>query len=245
MAHTLDSDEYGIIEAMQADGSFVDGDHIVYKQYENHGEKYLDKDAHLKQEWVAHTVAHRLAKWIPGGSIIIAPETSSINLGEMVRVFANGIVVPTRKVKDIHTFDESVLPLLRSGKRIIGIDDISNNGRTLREIQAALNNYGLTLDEFCVMVDRNPEQSAGITDLQFIALASIQMEQWHESEVPEWLKKRAISTKLGNGRRWVGENLNTFEMNKQRFHKEELGFHFDDGKRLRQMEIDGWFLEDR
>lgn len=50
MAHTLDSDEYGIIEAMREDGSFVDGDHIVYKQYENHGEKYLDKDAHLKQE---------------------------------------------------------------------------------------------------------------------------------------------------------------------------------------------------
>ncbi len=163
----------------------------------------------------------------------------------MVSVFANGIMVPTKKVKDIHTFDESVLPLLRSGKRIIGIDDISNNGRTLREIQTALKKYGLTLDEFRVMVDRNPEQSAGITDLQFIALASIQMEQWHESKVPEWLKKRAISTKLGNGRRWVGENLTSFEMTQQRLHKEELGFHFDDGKKLKQIEIDGWFLEPR
>lgn len=62
MAHTLDSDEYGIIEAMQEDGSFVDGDHIVYKQIEKHGEKYLDKDAHLKQDGVAHTIARRLAQ---------------------------------------------------------------------------------------------------------------------------------------------------------------------------------------
>lgn len=139
----------------------------------------------------------------------------------MVKVFAEGTMVPTKKVKDIHTFDESVLPLLRSGKRIIGIDDISNNGRTLREIQAALNNYGLTLDEFRVMVDRNPEQSAGITDLQFIALASIQMEQWNESKVPEWLKARPISTKLGNGRRWVGEGMSE-DMYLQRLHKESL-----------------------
>lgn len=159
----------------------------------------------------------------------------------MVRVFASGTMVPTKKVKDIHTFDESVLPLLRSGKRIIGIDDISNNGRTLREIQAALKNYGLTLDEFRVMVDRNPEQSTGITDLQFIALASIQMQQWHESKVPAWLKERPISTKLGNGRRWVGENL-PGDMYHQRLHKEGLGFRFDDGKKVDQLEDGTWVL---
>ncbi len=245
MAHSLDNDKHGIIEAMRKDGTFVDGDHIVYKQFENHGEGYLDKIAHLKQEWVAHHIGHLLAHWIPEGSIVIAPETSSTNLGEMVGVFANGVVVPTKKVKDIHTFDESVLPLLMSGKRIIGIDDISNNGRTLREIQAALAEHGLTLDEFRVMVDRNPEQSAGITDLQFIALASVQMEQWHESKVPQWLKDRPISTKLGNGRRWTEQNLSSFEVTRQRLHKEDLGFHFDDGKRLKQIEIDGWFLEPR
>lgn len=50
MALALENDEYGILEAMQENESFVDGDHIVYKQFENHGEKYLDKDAHLKQE---------------------------------------------------------------------------------------------------------------------------------------------------------------------------------------------------
>ncbi len=50
MAHSLDNDKHGIIEAMRKDGTFVDGDHIVYKQFENHGEGYLDKIAHLKQE---------------------------------------------------------------------------------------------------------------------------------------------------------------------------------------------------
>ncbi len=159
----------------------------------------------------------------------------------MVSVFAEGTMVRTKKVNDIHIFEDGVLPLLRSGKRIIGIDDISNNGRTLREIHIALKKYGLTLDEFRVMVDRNPRESAGITDLQFMALASIQMQQWDESEVPDWLKARAISTKLGNGRRWVGEGMSE-DMYLQRLHKESLGFRFDDEKKVVHTPERGFFL---
>lgn len=49
MADTLDRDEHGIIDAMTKNGSFVDGSHIVYKLFENHGRRYLNKDDHLKQ----------------------------------------------------------------------------------------------------------------------------------------------------------------------------------------------------
>lgn len=98
------------------------------------------------------------------------------------------------------------------------------------------------------MADRNPEQSSGITDLQFIALATIQMEQWHESAVPADLKAQAITTKLGNGRRWVrkaGSPDLSAEMYEQRMRKENLGFHFDDGLKVAQMDIADYALVPR
>lgn len=49
MGQNFDKDDHGIIAAMGENGSFRDGIHVVYKMYENHGRRYLDKDAHLKQ----------------------------------------------------------------------------------------------------------------------------------------------------------------------------------------------------
>lgn len=77
----------------------------------------------------------------------------------MVAELSNSTLVPTKKEKDVHTFEADVLDLLKKGGRIIGVDDISNNLRTLKEIQAALQKLGLSLDEFRVMADRNPELS--------------------------------------------------------------------------------------
>lgn len=45
----------------------------------------------------------------------------------MVAELSESTLVPTKKVSDIHTFEESVLPLLEKGGKIIGIDDIANN----------------------------------------------------------------------------------------------------------------------
>ena len=69
------------------------------------------------------------------------------------------------------------------------------------------------------------------------------MEQWHENDVPADLKAKAITTKLGNGRRWVG-NMNN-AMFEQRLHKEELGFHFDDKQKVKEMDVDSFILVPR
>ena len=57
-------DPHGVLAEMQQNGSYVSGDHIVYKA-STHGEKYLDKDAHLSQPGVARRIAELLAVGIP------------------------------------------------------------------------------------------------------------------------------------------------------------------------------------
>jgi hypothetical protein len=60
---------------------------------------------------------------------------------------------------------------------------------------AALAAHGLSLTEFRVMANRNPALAETLS-IPFSALASVEIEQWAEADVPEKLKKRAISTTL-------------------------------------------------
>jgi len=77
MSHSHNTqDPYGILADMQANGSYVTGNHIVYKAG-THGAEYLDKDAHLRHPESAEKVVKLLAEKIPSESIIIGPETRS------------------------------------------------------------------------------------------------------------------------------------------------------------------------
>ena len=96
------------------------------------------------------------------------------------------------------------------------------------------------------MVDRNPAFSDTI-NVPLHALATVQMDQWNETDVPEKLKKKPISTKLGKGRNWVpkpGQEL-SMQFYLERLHKENLGFHLDDNMKVRQMDVDQFILVDR
>lgn len=53
------------------------------------------------------------------------------------------------------------------------------------------------------------------------------MEQWHESKVPQELKKTPISGAYGFGRSLVGRCMTQVNL-RIRFDKENLGFHFYD-----------------
>jgi orotate phosphoribosyltransferase len=67
--------------------------------------------------------------------------------------------ISTKKVNDKHTFNPEELECLHFGRPRILIDDIFNNGETLRQIVEGLRRYGLTLDGCHFMVDRNPAKS--------------------------------------------------------------------------------------
>jgi hypothetical protein len=56
-------DPHGVLAEMQRNGSYVTGNHIIYKAG-THGSDYLDKDAHLRQPGVARRVAELLAAGI-------------------------------------------------------------------------------------------------------------------------------------------------------------------------------------
>lgn len=243
MAHTLDEDRYGIIEDMKEDGSCVTGKHIVYKAG-THGEVYFDKDAHLSSPDVPRGIIQLLSEKIPHNAIIIAPETrSQVNLGVGVAENTGSPLIQTVKINDKHTLTDGALEILNKGGVSVLVDDILNNGETLKQVQAALAEMGYTVEEFHVMVNRNPEYSLWL-DLPVYALATQETRQWDEKEVPPTLKQRAISTSLGKGRNWVpkpGQQL-SMQFYLERLHKEELGFYFDDGKKVVQMEIDGWEL---
>jgi orotate phosphoribosyltransferase len=154
------SDPHNILADMRENGSYVTGDHIVYKA-NTHGEEYLDKDAHLQHPEAAEKVIQLLAQQISPDSIIIGPETrASVVLGERIAAMTQSRFIPTKKVSDVHTFPEETRSVLLQGKhpRIL-VDDILNNGETFVQVSKAMKELGLTIDEFHVMVDRNPEKS--------------------------------------------------------------------------------------
>jgi orotate phosphoribosyltransferase len=246
MTHPLDSDEHGIIEAMQENGSYVHGQHIVYKAG-THGEIYFDKDAHLASPDVPRRIIQLLSEKIPHNAIIIAPETrSQVRLGAGVAENTWSRLIQTVKVGDKHTLPNGALKIFKKGGVPVLVDDILNNGETLKQIQTALAELKYTVEEFHVMVNRNPVHALEL-DLPVYALATVQTEQWEETRVPPELKKKAISTSLGKGRNWIpkpGQEL-SMQFYLERLHKEELGFHLDDDKKVVQIESDGWFLQPR
>ena len=230
-------DPHGILTDMeQYPEAYVTWQHIIYKAG-THGETYLNKDAYLQIPDVAERVADLIAKNISEWSVIIAPATSStINLAKMVAERVKDcICIETKKVADRHVFDEGAISQLAacSGKTIYLVDDILNNGETLRQVQSALAEQDHTLSGFHVMVNRNPEASANI-NIPLSALAIVQINQWDENEVPDWLKARDASTKLGKWKNWKekpGETMSELFF-RERMAKEKLGFHFDDGMRV-------------
>ena len=243
-------DPHGVLAEMQQNGSYVSGDHIVYKA-STHGEKYLDKDAHLSQPGVARRIAELLAVGIPKWSILIAPETrSKIKLVEMVGQIAGCEVFSTKKnASGEHTIDANHIPLIQWDHPRIVMDDVFNNGETFRQILKALTEHNLSLTEFRVMVSRNPKLAETLW-IRFSALASVEIEQWEETVVPAWLKERPITTELWNGRDWIAKGSETdttipAERLRKRKHKEDLGFHFEDGKHVVQMDVDEFFLDKR
>lgn len=229
----IDKDPYGILESMRENGSYVDHTHVVYKAW-THGTKYLDKDAHLREAWVADHITQLLAKRIVPSAIIIAPETrSQTNLGKVVANILGTDCISTKKVNDRHTFNPVDLQGLNAGRSRVLIDDIFNNGETLRQILEGLKRYWLTVDECYFMVDRNPGKSSQ-TWIPIHALATIQMDQWDEVDVPDDLIRQPINTHIGKARNWVpskGQELAALFL-AERFAKQELGFYFDDARRV-------------
>ncbi|MFA6079895.1 MAG: phosphoribosyltransferase [Candidatus Gracilibacteria bacterium] len=229
----LDRDPNGVLVSMKENCSYVDGIHVVYKA-STHGRRYLDKDAHLKQPGVAKRVIELLSQGIIPGAVIIAPETSAeTNLGQEVARLIGADCIPTKKVADKHTFNPEHLRGLHGRHPRILIDDILNNGATLEQIQEALGGFGLTIDQFRVMVDRNPEKSSQL-GVPVSALATVQMDQWNESDVPDDLKQQSITTKLGKARNWILKDGNqpNGQFLLERLHKERFGFHLDDGMKV-------------
>lgn len=196
MSNSSEKDPHGVIAEMRQNGSYVSGDHIVYKAG-THGERYLDKDAHLKSPGVAPKIVNLLSEKVPEGAIVIMPETrSEVKLGQDVAHIVHGRLVSTKKnAEDRHTFSPEMVKILQENRYRVLVNDILNNGETLRQVEKALAELGFSLDSFHVMVDRNPTFSATI-DIPLHALATVQMDQWNETDVPEKLKKNPLAQNL-------------------------------------------------
>lgn len=83
------------------------------------------------------------------------------------------------------------------------------------------------------MVNRNPAKSLKM-GISIESLATVQMDQWNEADVPEELRNKAINTSLGRARNWVpakGQELAAMFL-AERLAKEKLGFYFDDGREV-------------
>ncbi len=237
-------DPHEILTDIHKNGSYVTGNHVVCETG-NHCAEYPDIDTYLNHSGVGKKVSGLLAQGITPGSIIIGPDTrGSVVLGELVARLAQSRFVATKKVNNVHTFPSEITTLLHGEHPRILIDSILDSSETLEQIQKALQEIGLTVNELRVMMDVNPENSGQLW-VPVTSLAQLQIPQWDEKDVPEWLKARPISTKLGKARNWVpkspGEVI-AYKFFLERIHKQDLGFTFDDRMVVKQFDQDGFML---
>ena len=213
-------------EILQKSGAVVSG-HLVYKAG-THGIYYIDKERYINlsarelsgliREVGLNAVAKGLQ--IPTSverAGIIGPAMGAIaytlTLAACLEEFFPAIkFFPARSEleidsteKKVHVIPDKLLPLYRNNFFII-IEDIVNNGTTIREVKKLFEEIAnATIIAAMCTVDRGGQTPESLGIDQYFPLKRIQMDQWDpRKEICPLCEKRIpVTTDLGKGSRWV------------------------------------------
>ncbi|PIP27473.1 MAG: hypothetical protein COX30_01750 [Candidatus Moranbacteria bacterium CG23_combo_of_CG06-09_8_20_14_all_39_10] len=214
-----------IAEILRDCKSVVQGDHIVYK-LGTHGTEYIDKEQFAKLGAQRLAAVLRLSAGCAikngleaGGREmigIIGPAYGAIPYALTVAEsleghFGTPLFFPARTElvmdatgKKIHVIPEKLLALYAE-KRFIGIEDIVNNGTTLRELRDLLLTIGSEMFAAISAADRGGQTAESLGIKQYFPGLRIDMDQvdLRKAVCPQCVMGVPINTVLGKGARWV------------------------------------------
>lgn len=211
-----------IADILGSCNSVVKGSHLVYKKG-THGREYIDKEQFSKLGArrlsevlrIAVDCAINSGLEVIGKDMIgvVGPAYGAIpytlTVAEALEGhFRSPLFFPARTEvvteKKIHIIPEKLLAMY-AGKKFIGVEDIVNNGTTLRELRDLLRTIGSEMFAAISIADRGGQTEKTLGIKQYFPGLRINMAQIDPREeiCPQCAAGIPINTVLGKGSRWV------------------------------------------
>jgi len=214
---------------IQEAGAVVSG-HFVFKAGFAHGNLYMNKEVFSmmgarKLAHVIKAVGDNLSsplsqcfKKLAGGkvgiigpaygaipfSLTLAMHLESIFSSSSISFFPARTELVVESGRKVHTIPEKLLGLYQ-GCNFIALEDIVNNGTTLREVGTLFEEAELNIIAATCFVDRGGQTSKSLGIRNYHPLLRKEMEQFDVREAPCPMCKKGtpITTDLGKGAEWV------------------------------------------
>ncbi|MCD4705499.1 hypothetical protein K8R61_00270 [bacterium] len=201
-------------------------DHFVFKAGYMHGNLYINKEvfsfigAKKLTELIGQVVNNAVEKGLQFGDAkevgVIGPAYGAIPFALTVSSFLEGYFpgikfFPARtQLKEKDKRDIHYLPakLIKSyhGKIFIGIEDIVNNGTTIREVSTVFSEQAnAKIIAFLCFVNRANQtaETLGIDDFYPLMNPTIEQYDVRDAPCPQCAAGVPINTELGKGSEWV------------------------------------------
>lgn len=223
MHETLEQVRHEASVMLAAADLVVPNDHFVYKAG-LHGDAYIDKEGLIKLGIGGISVLLKLAAqsaflqgfaWPsfkePYG--VLGPAYGAIALAPLLTLhFCGGrqdAFFPARTEletdatgKRVHVIPEKLRGYY-AGKSFVLIEDIVNNGTTIREVAALLRSIDAEVLAAICLVNRGGQTAESLGVDRFYPLLEVKMPQHEPAKCPLCATGVPINTKLGKGKRWV------------------------------------------
>lgn len=157
-------------------------------------------------------IAEKAREW--GPDVVAAPATGGIALSQWTAYHLSKISgrevlsVYTEKIEDIQSLTKRGYDEIVRGKKVLVVEDIINTGKSIKEVVEAVRAAGGTPVGAVGLLNRNANDGM-ITELlgvPFKSLLVMPLAAYAEDEVPDWLKKIPIDTKVGHGAKYLKEH---------------------------------------
>jgi orotate phosphoribosyltransferase len=214
------------IDLLRSLGAVVENDHFVFKAGYAHGDLYINKEEFIKLgannliKLLGNMVDSAVKRGLEFGDAkeigVVGPGYGAIPYALPVAGFLEDFFpgikfFPARTQlknvngRDVHYLPEKLIKQYR-GKRFIGVEDIVNNGETIREIRDVFSmQANADVDDFMSIANRGVQTAQTLGLKRFFPLMDPTLKQY-DLRVERCLKCFAevpINTQLGKGAEWV------------------------------------------
>ena len=178
---------------------------------------YVSKDAWLPKTELVSKICRMIAEKNKDldVDVVVGPAVGGIPLSQWTAHHLSQISgkqvlsVFTEKTEDENQIFKRGYDALVKGKKVLAVEDTLTTGGSVKKTIDAVHMAGGDVVSLTVIINRDPahitEETFGVP---FTALAELPSESYGEDEVPEWLKKIPIETKVGHGAKYLKEHPN-------------------------------------
>ncbi len=193
-------------------GAIFTDDHFVYASGK-HGDTYINKDKIYTNPVNLAVLCdelgdHLIASGFGNVDTIVGPAMGAIKIADRIAEYMAVNTVYAEKSGDSFVFNRGYQEYI-FGKEIVISEDIFTTGGSVKKVIDAVKNAGGKVVAVVGLVNRNiGEVHAGSLGVPyFFTLTSVDVNQWDEKDMPDWLRERPINTVLGKGKEYLANQV--------------------------------------